>query len=560
VTHPPATSAEGGSALGPRRTIVAPDDREVALLHELSAAAREMHRSLSLDEVVRVATGRSREIIGARQAVTSETIDGDWTQKVSAVAVAAPESELRPELVPPVDSAVYAEVCATNRPLRLSQRQLGVRLQAGQGGKSGEQRGTALRGWLAAPLVGSDGRNIGLIQLADKIDGGDFTAADEAILVQLAGLASVAMENARLYEAAVDARTRLAWAAHVERVRAAELQAVIEAMGEAVVVCDGAGRVGLVNPAADVLFAGRPVETYDDLLSRFDQPADPAADPATGPVEVRMRDRPGTWLELRVYSVRGLSDRRAAGNEPESRIAVMRDVTIARQARAQRDAFLGILSHELRTPITTIYAGSKVLARDEPLDERTWRELAGDISGEAERLFRLVEDLLVMTRVERGGLQLANEPVLLQRVLAAAIRLEKSHWPQTRIRLSEPVDVPAVGGDATYVEQVARNLLSNAAKYSPPGEEIEVQLRAEGDEVAVSVLDRGGGFASSEADDLFELFYRAPATAAQASGAGIGLFVCRRLVTAMGGRIWARPRPGGGAEFGFALRRYREDD
>ncbi|HEV8489537.1 MAG TPA: ATP-binding protein [Candidatus Limnocylindrales bacterium] len=559
MTHPPATSAGGGSALGPGRARAGPDDREVALLHELSGAAREMHRSLSLDEVIRVATERSREIIGARQAVTSETIDTDWTQKVSAVAVAAPESEVRRELVPPSGSAVYAEVCATNRPLRLSQQELGARLQAGQPGKPGERGRTPPRGWLAAPLVESDGRNTGLIQLADKIDGGEFTAGDEAILVQLAGLASVAMENARLYEAAVDTRTRLAWAAHIERVRAAELQAVIEAMGEAVVVSDGAGRVGLVNPAAEALFAGRPIQTYDDLLSRFEHRPGPALDPTTGPVEVRMRDQRGKWLELRVYPVRGTAGRTAGPDEPESRIAVMRDITTARQARAQHDAFLGILSHELRTPITTIYAGSKVLARDEPMDERTWRELASDISGEAERLFRLVEDLLVMTRVERGGLQPANEPVLLQRVLGAAIRLEKSHWPETRIRLTEPVDVPAVGGDATYVEQVARNLLSNAAKYSPPGETIDVRLGQEGDEVTVRVLDRGGGFASDEADDLFELFYRSPGTAAQASGAGIGLFVCRRLVTAMGGRIWARPRPGGGAEFGFALRRYRED-
>ncbi|HEY0442673.1 MAG TPA: ATP-binding protein, partial [Candidatus Limnocylindrales bacterium] len=76
------------------------------------------------------------------------------------------------------------------------------------------------------------------------------------------------------------------------------------------------------------------------------------------------------------------------------------------------------------------------------------------------------------------------------------------------------------------------------------------------DEVVVRVLDRGRGFQSNEADDLFELFYRSPATAAQASGAGIGLFVCRRLITAMRGRIWARPRAGGGAEFGFALPLY----
>jgi signal transduction histidine kinase len=339
------------------------------------------------------------------------------------------------------------------------------------------------------------------------------------------------------------------------------MRAVIEAMGEAVVVCDSGGRVGLVNPAADALFAGRPVRTYDDLMSRFDRPAGAQPDPAAGPVEVRMRDEPDKWVELQTYVV-PLDGRPVGLDEAEGRIAVMRDVTTARQARAQHDAFLGILSHELRTPITTIYAGSKVLARAEPLEEHTWRELATDVSAEAEHLYRLVEDLLVLARLERGGLQLANEPVLLQRVLAGAIRLEKASWPHVRIALSGPVDLPAVAGDATYVEQVARNLLSNAAKYSPPDGKIEVQLGVEGkdgDEITVRVLDRGDGFASGEVDDLFELFYRSPATAAQASGAGIGLFVCRRLVTAMGGRIWARPRPRGGAEFGFALRRYADE-
>jgi K+-sensing histidine kinase KdpD len=412
---------------------------------------------------------------------------------------------------------------------------------------------------MGAPLVGSDGRNLGLIQLA-RVNEGEFTAADEAILVQIAGMASVAIENARLYEAAVDARTQLAWAAHIERVRAAELRAVIEAMGEAVLVCDSSGRVSIVNPAADALFGDQPVLTYDDLLSRFVGLETRASDATTGPVEVRVKGRPDHWVELRVYPVPGVSRRPGDPEEEQGRIAVMRDISSSRRARAQREAFLGILSHELRTPITTIYAGSKVLAREEPLHSATRRELAADISAEAESLFRLVEDLLVITRVERGVLHLANEPVLLQRVLAAAIRLEAAHWPTTRIQLTGPADLPAVAGDATYVEQVIRNLLSNAAKYSPHDATVEVRLEDAGDEVIARVLDRGRGFQSEESDDLFELFYRSPATAAQASGAGIGLFVCRRLINAMGGRIWARPRPEGGAEFGFALRRYTDPD
>jgi K+-sensing histidine kinase KdpD len=444
-------------------------------------------------------------------------------------------------------------VCRTNRPLRLSWT-----ADPESGGGTGQASGGA---WLGAPLVGSDGRNLGLIQLSTKLGAPEFTAGDEAVLLQLARMASVAIENARLYETALDTRSQLAWTAHVERVRAAELRAVINAMGEAVLVCDGAGRVNLVNPAADAMFAARPVETYEDLLARFRRPDGRPIDPTAEPVELQLTDRPATWVELRAYPVP--SEGRLPGDPAEAPglIAVMRDISAARQARAQREAFLGILSHELRTPITTIYAGSKVLAREAPPDTETGRELASDIAAEAERLFRLVEDLLVMTRIERGVLQLANEPVLLQRVTAAAIRMESAHWPSTRIGLSGEVDLPAVSGDATYVEQVVRNLLSNAAKYSPPDAEVEVRLEpGEDGLVSCRVLDRGRGFQTDETQDLFDLFYRSPATAAQAAGAGIGLFVCRRLVTAMGGRIWARPRAGGGAEFGFSLRRYGDED
>ena len=536
---------------------VAGDGRDLGLLHALSEAASEMHRSLSLDAVLRVATDRAREIVGARHAVTTETLDADGRQRVRAVSTARTDGETPTEtLIPPDDSALYRAVSQSNRPLRLAMADLERRIVRPSDDRA---PGPVVGTWMAAPLVGSDGSNLGLIQLIDRLDGAEFGSGDEAILVQLARMASVAIENARLYETAVEARTQLAWAARIERVRAAELRAVVEAIGEAILVCDGSGRVALVNPAADALFAGRPVQTFDDLLSRFAWAAETPPDPGGVPLELRLRDGPERWVELRTYRVPAVARRDGDSADVEGRIAVMRDITAARQARAQREAFLGILSHELRTPITTIYAGSKVLARNEPIDGATWRDLATDISEEAERLFRLVEDLLVITRVERGALQLANEPVLIQRVLASAIRVESSHWQTTRIAYDEPPDLPAVSGDATYVEQVIRNLLSNAAKYSPPRATVRVRLEERADEVVMRVLDRGHGFRSKETDDLFELFYRSPATAAQASGAGIGLFVCRRLIHAMGGRIWARPRPGGGAEFGFALRRYVEE-
>src|SRR4051812_23728897 len=273
-----------------RRAFAEPvHDHEIVLLHALSDAARQMHRSLSLDEVVGVATDRAREIVDATWAVTSQTTNEDWANAITTTSVRTPTTPAAPglALVPPAGLSVAVDVCRGNRPLRLSRVEIPA-ADATRADGGGDARPTVV-GWMAAPLVGSDGRNLGLIQLAREDR--EFTASDEAVLVQLAGMASVAIENARLYEAAVHARTQLAWAAHIERVRAAELRAVIEAMGEAVLVFDANGRVSLVNPAPDALFAGRPVMTYDDLLSRLHTdvggrvPVD-----AAGPTEVRVVD------------------------------------------------------------------------------------------------------------------------------------------------------------------------------------------------------------------------------------------------------------------------------
>ena len=110
-------------------------------------------------------------------------------------------------------------------------------------------------------------------------------------------------------------------------------------------------------------------------------------------------------------------------------ILVIRDVTAARERDQARDAFIGMLSHELRTPITTIYAGSKLLARDGGLAEETRADIFEDIHGEAERLHRLVEDVVALTRFGEGALDIGSEPVLLQRVLPAVVRSEEGRWP-----------------------------------------------------------------------------------------------------------------------------------
>lgn len=230
-----------------------------------------------------------------------------------------------------------------------------------------------------------------------------------------------------------------------------------------------------------------------------------------------------------------------------------------RRANALREAFIGVISHELRTPITTIYGLSKMLRqRLESLAPEVRSQAIGDVEAESDRLYRLVEDLLVLSRAESGRVEIADEPIVLTHVLRRAIDGEASRWPTRRFSLGLDRHVPLVLGEETYVEQVVRNLLTNAAKYSPEGAAITVRIEPAADEVVIRVLDEGIGIAPDDAERVFELFYRSKDAARRASGAGIGLFVCRQLVEAMGGRIWARARQEGGTEVGFALPAHAE--
>jgi signal transduction histidine kinase len=234
-----------------------------------------------------------------------------------------------------------------------------------------------------------------------------------------------------------------------------------------------------------------------------------------------------------------------------------------REAQQLQEAFISVISHELRTPITTILAGSRLLRRqigDGPVATDVTGDLAADIEAEADRLFRIVEDLLVLSRLERRNLLIAQEPVHVAHLVERVVASEARRWPTHRFVTPERVNVGVVRGEETYIEQVLRNLLANAAKYSPSGSTVEVHVDDDPDGVAVRVLDDGPGIARAEVEQLFTLFYRSPATAATAAGAGIGLFVSRQLVDAMGGRMWAQRRRRGGSEFGFSLVAYPIDE
>lgn len=241
-------------------------------------------------------------------------------------------------------------------------------------------------------------------------------------------------------------------------------------------------------------------------------------------------------------------------------VAVLSDVTWRHEADQVRDRFLGVLSHELRTPVTSIYGGTQLLlGRGTRLDAETRNDLLESVAAEAERLQRMIENLVAMARIERGGDFGAMRPVLIDRIIKQLVERERGLWPQVTIKLASDGPVQMVAADEDYLAQIMRNLLSNAAKYSGSGSTVEVSVEDGDGEVLVRVMDNGPGLGDEEADRLFGLYYRSARQASAAPGAGIGLFVCRELVTAMGGRIWAAQRPDKGAEFGFSIPVYVEE-
>jgi K+-sensing histidine kinase KdpD len=214
-----------------------------------------------------------------------------------------------------------------------------------------------------------------------------------------------------------------------------------------------------------------------------------------------------------------------------------------------------ILSHELRSPITTIHLGTKVL-RDagNHISGPVRTEVVEAVEEEAERLYRLVEDLLAVARHEGGAAPLPVAPLAIQRWLPDTIAAEVRAYPALVVRSSIPHDLPPVLVDDGGFAHVVRNLLANAVRYAPRGMPVEIVGGvSEPGVVRLEFLDRGPGVDAAEAERLFDPFYRSQSATLQGSGAGLGLAAARRLLGAMNATIEALPREGGGARFIITL-------
>jgi two-component system sensor histidine kinase KdpD len=228
------------------------------------------------------------------------------------------------------------------------------------------------------------------------------------------------------------------------------------------------------------------------------------------------------------------------------------EAQVRAETERMRSSLLSSVSHDLRTPLAAITgAASSLLEADKPLDATTRTELLETLSEEAERLNRLVNNLLEMTRLESGSLRVRKEWHPLEEVVGAAlgrlVKLLRDRPVTTRL----PQDLPLVPIDDVLLEQALINLLDNAIKHTPEGSPLEITAWAQDGAVTVEVADRGPGLVPGDEERAFDKFYRGPGLTSR--GAGLGLAICRGIVEAHGGRIWAENRPGGGVAFRFTI-------
>jgi len=350
-------------------------------------------------------------------------------------------------------------------------------------------------------------------------------------------------------------------------------KAILNSLPEAIFLFEAPeGRLALINEAARALIgeALSGVATLDELgaalcIARDDgalclAEAPPMAislergETCIG-FEMWVNPPDGRQIPVRVNS----SPLRDAEGRVIGAVAVFEDMTALKEVERLREAFIASVSHELRNPLTVIKGYATTLARGSVSWESPERaEYLDTISHEADWLSRLVGDLLDLSAMQAGVFRTEQEACDVLSLIVGTVGRLREALGRRRVNLDLPGNLPPVRADSARVEQVLRNLLLNAAEYSPPKSEITVRARATASEVAVSIADRGRGIPPKALERIFDPFYRVPDTPrTPSSGTGLGLAICRGIIEAHGGRIWAENAADGGAVVTFTLPRSR---
>jgi PAS domain S-box-containing protein len=357
-----------------------------------------------------------------------------------------------------------------------------------------------------------------------------------------------------------------------ERQRAGALMASV---GEGVATLDRHGVVQSTNPAMDRLI-GRPGpdlagRRWAEDLNLYDQRGGLIPWEQSLAAQAAREDRVLTTSGYGIHLARPDGQRvpvsmtaapLRAGDELLGAVVVLRDVSSEREVDQLKSSLVSTVSHELRTPLTMVQGFTELLLSRDDLDEKRSREALEQILASAQRLGRLIDDLLSVSRIDSGKLRVDLAPVDVAQAVADVVKVAGSHvergqvqGPQdNRVVVEIGPDLPPVMADCDKLVQVLVNLVSNALKYSAAPSPVRVVAERKEDHAEISVIDRGIGMTEAECAQVFEKFSRADRPEVRkVTGTGLGLYITKNLVEMQHGQVWVKSEPGVGSVFSFSL-------
>ena len=395
----------------------------------------------------------------------------------------------------------------------------------------------------------------------------ELRALSEELLAQNEELQSQDAELRRLAEEAREQRERAERAAEEAGRRAAQLQATIDSMVDGVLAYDAEGRVILANGLArDLLGMVGPAEPPVQMgevsqrarLRHLDGrpvlPEETASARALAGETVTALDQIGhNWRRDRdVYVRTSAAPIRDDKGRITGAVVVVRDVTELTELERLKDQFIAVAAHELKTPVTIMKGYAEALLRSgQPSPPQ--RKMLDAIDRGADRIGRIINDLLDISKLQTGSLALHGERIDLPQLVEEQVDRMELTAARHRVQLARAQPV-VIQGDRERLEQVVASLLDNAVKYSPEGGYVEVAVAVAGGEAIVSVHDQGVGIPAEKQARIFERFYRAHThTPHDYGGMGVGLYIANEIVKRHGGRMWFESEEGRGSTFSFSL-------
>lgn len=396
--------------------------------------------------------------------------------------------------------------------------------------------------YLAAPITWQ-GRTTGMIEVASPSSVRTFGEDDLRLLSLFVNQAAIALENSNLYRLITEDQRRT--------------EAMLYSINDGVIAVNNDAKIILVNSAAESILNlppfhrinGRHVKEVirqPDLCNLFLKSLNTRQEMDE---EIQMGPPDRKTMEIATSLIE------TSPGEQIGIVAVIRDVTALRDLEQAKSDFVSTVSHELRTPLTSIKAYVATLRRkDVEFDEDTREEFLKVVEEEADRLTRLIADILDVSKIESGRLELKKRDFDMVKLVRIVTDKLQSQTSNHLIKLEAPPSMTPIYGDPDKIEQVLMNLVDNAVKYSPAGGDITVALEPHRRHLELSVSDQGVGIPEDHLVDVFEKFHRVDNRATrEIYGTGLGLYVSKSIAEAHGGTIWAESELDQGSIFHFTL-------